>query len=131
MWQSDTLSPPLAGGDGGGGCERKLEMADFIQVFMTAEKKEEAESIAGAVVEKRLAACAQVLGPIRSTYWWEDKLETSDEWLCVMKTRKDLFEKLEEAIREVHAYDVPEIVAVPIVSGNQDYLKWLGEETSQ
>ena len=104
-------------------------MTDFIQVFMTAEKKEEAENIASAMVEKRLAACAQLLGPIRSTYWWEEKIETSDEWLCIMKSRKDLFEKLEKAIREMHPYDVPEIVALPIVAGSRDYLKWLGQET--
>jgi periplasmic divalent cation tolerance protein len=100
-------------------------MPDFIQVFMTAEKREEAENIARAMVEKRLAACAQLLGPIKSTYWWEDKIERSDEWLCIMKTQKDLFEKLEKAIREMHPYDVPEIVALPIVAGSQDYLKWL------
>jgi len=100
-------------------------MTDFIQVFMTAEKKEEAENIARAMVEKRLAACAQLLGPIKSTYWWEDKIERSDEWLCIMKTQKDLFEKLEKAIREMHPYDVPEIVALPIVTGSQDYLEWL------
>jgi len=105
-------------------------MTEFIQVFMTAEKKEEAENIARAMVEKRLVACAQVLGPIRSTYRWEDQIETSDEWLCIMKTQKDLFEKLEEGIRELHSYDVPEIVALPIVSGSRDYLRWLGEETS-
>jgi periplasmic divalent cation tolerance protein len=104
-------------------------MTDFIQVFMTAEKKEEAENIASAMVEKRLAACAQLLGPIRSTYWWEERIETSDEWLCIMKSRKDLFEKLEKAIREMHPYDVPEIVALPIVAGSRDYLKWLGQET--
>ena len=104
-------------------------MTDFIQVFMTAEKKEEAENIASAMVEKRLAACAQLLGPIRSTYWWEEKIETSDEWLCIMKSRKDLFEKLEKGIREMHPYDVPEIVALPIVSGSRDYLEWLGQET--
>ncbi|MEJ2724971.1 MAG: divalent-cation tolerance protein CutA [Deltaproteobacteria bacterium] len=103
-------------------------MNDFIQVFMTAEKKEEAESIAGAVVEKRLAACAQVLGPIRSRYWWKDKVETSEEWLCIMKSRKALFENLEKTIREMHPYDVPEIVALPIVSGSRDYLKWLSKE---
>jgi periplasmic divalent cation tolerance protein len=104
-------------------------MTDFIQVFMTAEKREEAGNIARAMVERRLVACAQVVGPIRSTYWWEDDIETSEEWLCIMKSRKDLFEKLEKAIREMHPYAVPEIVALPITSGNRDYLKWLDKET--
>ena len=106
-----------------------IDMTEFIQVFMTAEKKEKAENIASAMVEKRLAACAQLLGPIRSTYWWEEKIETSEEWLCIMKSRKDLFEKLEKAIREMHPYATPEIVALPITSGNRDYLKWLEQET--
>jgi len=106
-----------------------MQDADFIQVFMTTDKREDAENISRAVVEKRLAACAQLLGPIRSTYWWEDKVEASDEWLCIMKSRSDLFEKLEKAIRDMHPYDVPEIVALPIVAGNRAYLEWLNKET--
>lgn len=100
-------------------------MRDYIQVFTTTGKKEDAQAISRAVVEKRLAACAQVIGPMTSTYWWEGKVEEEEEWLCILKTRKVLYGDLEEAIRKIHPYDVPEIVAVPIVAGSQPYLEWL------
>ncbi len=79
-------------------------------------------------VERRLAACAQVSGPITSTYWWQDEVTTSDEWVCVLKTRADLFGALARALREAHSYDVPEIVATPI-TGDTAYLSWIDEET--
>jgi periplasmic divalent cation tolerance protein len=103
-------------------------MSDYIQVFTTTEKKEEANRIAKEVVEKRMAACAQVIGPIESTYWWKEEIEKAEEWLCLMKSRSDLYQQLEEAIREVHPYEVPEIVSVPITAGNPSYLEWLDTE---
>ena len=103
-------------------------MTEYIQVYTTTENKDDAGMIAKTVVKKRLAACAQVVGPITSTYWWEGVIEEAEEWFCIMKSRKDLYDKLEKAILEVHSYDVPEIVAVPIVSGNQSYLRWLDKE---
>lgn len=103
-------------------------MTEFIQVYTTTEKKDDAGMIAETIVKKRLAACAQVVGPITSTYWWEGEIEESEEWLCIMKSRKDLYDKLEEAILDVHPYDVPEIVAVTIISGSQKYLQWLNKE---
>jgi periplasmic divalent cation tolerance protein len=102
--------------------------SEYIQLFTTSEKKEDAEKIASEVMEKRLAACAQVIGPMTSTYWWKDKIEKSEEWLCIMKSRKDLYGALEKAIRKVHPYDVPEILAVPVIAGNQSYLEWLDKE---
>ncbi|UCF57110.1 MAG: divalent-cation tolerance protein CutA, partial [Deltaproteobacteria bacterium] len=74
-------------------------MADYIQLFTTTEKRDDAEIIAREVVEKRLASCAQVLGPIKSTYWWKEKIEQTEEWLCIMKSRSDLYDELEEAIK--------------------------------
>ena len=103
-------------------------MTEIIQVYTTTENKEDARTIAARVVKRRLAACAQVVGPITSTYWWEGAIEEAEEWFCIMKSRKDLYGKLEEAILDVHSYDVPEIVAVPIVSGSQSYLRWLNKE---
>ncbi len=103
-------------------------MTEYIQIFTTTENKEDAEKIAKEVVEKRLAACAQVLGPIESTYWWEGEVEKAKEWLCIMKSRNDLFEKLEAAIKKIHPYDVPEILAVPVIAGNKSYLEWLDRE---
>jgi periplasmic divalent cation tolerance protein len=104
-------------------------MAEYIQVFTTTESRDDAEMISRDLVEKRLAACAQVLGPITSTYWWKEEIERTEEWLCIVKSRKDLFKELEEAIKSIHPYEVPEIVAAPIVLGSPDYLAWLGQET--
>jgi len=106
-------------------------MAEAIQVVTTAATKADAQAIATAVVTKRLAACAQVMGPITSTYWWQGKIETADEWLCVMKSRQDLYEELEQTIRQAHPYEVPEILAFPVVLGSQDYLEWMDHELAQ
>lgn len=103
-------------------------MSEYIQLFTTTEKKEDAEIISQEVVEKRLAACVQIMGPITSTYWWKEKVEKTEEWLCIMKTKRDLYEDLEQAILSIHPYEVPEIVAVPIVAGSQSYLEWLEQE---
>ena len=106
-------------------------MTHFIQVVTTTETKANAQAIARALVEKRLAACVQIIGPITSTYRWQGKIEMAEEWMCLIKSRRDLYEALEEAIREVHPYDVPEILAVPVVAGGRDYLEWLDGELKQ
>jgi len=103
-------------------------MAEYIQIVTTLEKKEDAEKIAKTLVEKRLAGCVQIVGPITSTYWWENNIETAEEWLCIIKSRKDLYEELEKAIREIHPYEVPEILAFSIATGSKDYLEWLDKE---
>jgi periplasmic divalent cation tolerance protein len=106
-------------------------MKGYIQVFTTVEKREDADFIASAVVETRMAACAQIVGPIHSIYWWKGKMEQAAEWLCVMKTRQELFLALERQIKSVHPYEVPEIVALPIVAGSKSYLDWIEEETAK
>lgn len=100
-------------------------MTEYLQVLTTLDKKDAADRMARKVVEKRMAACAQVIGPINSTYWWHGKVEVSEEWLCVMKTTQGLFKELEEAVKIIHSYEIPEIIAVPIVEGHADYLDWL------
>lgn len=105
-------------------------MAEYIQVHTTIDSQEGAQKIANAIVSKHLAACVQISGPITSTYWWQGKMEQAEEWVCTAKTRCELYNKLEQAIREVHTYDVPEILAVNIVAGNTDYLNWILQETS-
>ena len=76
-----------------------MMMEEYIQVVTAIEKREDAEKIAKALVEKRLAACVQILGPIVSTYWWKDNIETAEEWLCVIKSKKDVYEELEKSIK--------------------------------
>ncbi|MGD2127023.1 MAG: divalent-cation tolerance protein CutA [Desulfobacteraceae bacterium] len=100
-------------------------MTEYIQVFVTIDEKDIAEKIASEVLEKRLAACVQVIGPITSRYWWEEKIETSEEWLCLMKSRKALYQGLEKTVKSIHPYDVAEILAVPVAMGSQEYLAWL------
>lgn len=102
-------------------------MTDYIQVVTTTEQKADAERIARTLVEERLAGCVQVLGPITSTYRWQGTIETSQEWQCVAKSRTCLFQEIDEAIRGVHPYEVPEILAVPVVAGSRAYLAWLAE----
>jgi len=103
-------------------------MEEYIQVFTTTEKKEDAEKISKKILEKRLAGCVQIIGPIKSNYWWKGKIETAEEWLLLIKSRREVFEELERTIKELHPYEIPEIVAVPIVTGNKDYLEWLKNE---
>ena len=101
---------------------------EYIQVLTTTGKKEEADKIANAVVAIRLGACAQILGPIVSTYWWKGSVETAEEWMCLVKTKRNLFDRLEKTIKEIHSYQTPEIIAIPIVAGSNDYLEWLRNE---
>lgn len=103
-------------------------MEEYIQVITTTEKKKDAEKIAQALLEKRLAGCIQILGPIVSTYWWKGHVKTTDEWLCFVKSKKDLYEDLEKHLKEIHPYKTPEMIALPIVEGSKDYLEWLNNE---
>jgi periplasmic divalent cation tolerance protein len=103
----------------------------YVQVVTTTALREEAERIARELVEARLAACVQIVGPILSTYRWQGKIETGEEWQCWAKTRGELFARVEEAIRRIHPYEVPEIIAVPVVAGSAKYLAWVNAETDR
>jgi periplasmic divalent cation tolerance protein len=102
-----------------------------VQAVTTIDAEVAATSLARTAVEARVAACAQVLGPISSTYWWEGKVDTSQEWYVVFKTTVESYPDLEEHIKSQHTYDVPEIVATPIVAGSTAYLEWISGETSR
>lgn len=99
---------------------------EFVQVLTTAGSEEEAGVIANALLERHLAGCVQVIGPVQSRFWWEGRIDTAREWLCLVKTTADRYDGVEAAIREHHSYDVPEILAVPVSRGSHDYLQWLG-----
>ncbi|MDI6745261.1 MAG: divalent-cation tolerance protein CutA [Thermodesulfovibrionales bacterium] len=102
---------------------------ESIVVFITASNENEAANIARALVEGRLAACVNIVGNLRSIYSWQGKVEDESEVLMIVKTRKKLFHSLSQKVREMHSYSVPEIIALPIVEGSEDYLKWLKEAT--
>jgi periplasmic divalent cation tolerance protein len=102
-------------------------MGDYVQVMTTVGSEEEAGRIAALLVEQKLAACAQVVGPITSRYRWQGEVEEEREWQCLAKTTRAAYEEVEAAIRGVHSYDEPEIVATPIVAGSAGYLAWIDE----
>ena len=101
-------------------------MTDKIIVFVTCESKEQAESIAQTVVGEKLAACVNIVPGIRSCYVWKERLTWSDEVLLLIKTTKGRFAQLQDRIKELHSYEVPEIVSVVIEEGSQKYLDWIG-----
>lgn len=101
----------------------------YVQVTTTTDSRAEAAELARSAVSERLAACAQLVGPIASTYWWEGEIESAEEWMVLYKTTADAFEELAEHITDQHSYDSPEIVATPIVAGSADYLNWITEQT--
>ncbi len=83
--------------------------------------------MASAVLDRRLAACVQVVGPVESRFWWEGRLDTATEWLCLVKTTDDRLDQVVSAIRQAHSYDTPEIIALPVVGGSDAYLRWVSE----
>lgn len=106
-------------------------MTDFIEIRTTTDDREGAQKIAQALVSQRLAACVQVIGPITSTYWWQGEMSETDEWICAAKTQKALYSAVEQAIRENHTYEEPEIIATEIVTGSAGYLNWIAQETQK
>lgn len=98
-------------------------------VFVTAGKEKEAKGIAKTIVKERLAACVNIIQPIRSYYTWKGKLVEDKEILLIIKTRSTLFEKLKNRIISLHSYEVPEIVFIPIQKGLKSYLDWINKET--
>ena len=103
-------------------------MREFIIVFVTVGSVAEGERLAQALVEERLAACVNRIPNIQSVYRWEGKVEQSGEELLVIKTGRQLFTALEKRVRELHSYEVPEIIALPLIEGTEAYLRWLEEQ---
>lgn len=102
-----------------------------IQVVTTTEKRQDAERIAVMLIEKRLAACVQIVGPVLSIYRWKEKIERAEEWQCHIKTRAALYDDVEAAIKAGHPYETPEIMAWPLLQGSHEYLTWLNEQTAK
>lgn len=102
-------------------------MSEYYLVSTTTEREEDAERIAALLVKQRLAACVQIIGPIKSHYHWQGTVESSVEWRCEAKTRRTLLGKIRAIMEESHPYDLPELIATPILEGSQEYLNWLKE----
>jgi len=104
-------------------------MTGYIIAFVTAASEEEAARIGQAIVGEKLAACVNIIRSIRSIYRWKGRIEDGQEVLLIIKTKEILFENLKKRVKELHSYSVPEIIALPLVGGDEQYLNWLGEET--
>lgn len=100
-----------------------------IVVYVTVPNKDAGKDLANSIVNARLAACVNQVPGVESTYWWEGKVETDSEVLLIIKTRESLLQALTQHVIENHKYEVPEVVALPIIGGNPPYLKWLEDNT--
>jgi periplasmic divalent cation tolerance protein len=103
-------------------------MTEFVQITTTTGKRQDAEQIAAELISRRLAGCVQVSGPIVSSFRWQGKTETLEEWVCTIKTGRAQLAAIETLMKEMHPYEVPELIATPIVGGSEKYLAWLADE---
>lgn len=104
-------------------------MVDYILVLTTVPDKTTGQEISRVLIEERLAACVTISGASESTYWWKDEITQDEEFILFIKTKSSLYTALEEKIKELHPYDVPEIIALPLLKGHEKYLDWLEKET--
>ena len=102
-----------------------MSMSHYLVVIMTTSTKREATKIIQCLLEERLIACANIIGPVSSLFWWKDKIDEATEFLVLMKSSRKLFDKLSKRVKEIHSYEVPEVLALPILKGLPSYLSWL------
>ena len=98
----------------------------YILILVTTSSKQEAEKISQTLLKTKLIACANIIGPVSSHFQWNGKVEQTEEFLVLMKSRQDLFDAIYERVKALHSYEVPEVVALPIMAGSKAYLDWLG-----
>jgi periplasmic divalent cation tolerance protein len=103
-------------------------MTDVVMIFCTCGTREQALTIGDSLIEARLAACVNVLPPVHSIYRWQGKVETADEVLLIIKTTRERFPAVRDRIAQLHSYDTPEIIAVPVLDGSDKYLAWLRDQ---
>lgn len=106
----------------------KLKDSEYVVLFITTAADEEAQLISRVLLEQRKAACINIVPRVSSLFWWQGSIDSAQESLLVVKTRATLVAEIVQLVKEIHSNDVPEIIALPIVAGNQDYLEWLDRE---
>lgn len=121
--------PPPSRGEGKRSYPSMNTKSNSIVVLVTCGSEEEALKIANILVEKHIAACVNLVSPIRSIYRWEGKIWDEKEWLLIVKTQSDRFAELEKKVKSLHSYSVPEIISLPITEGSSAYLNWIKENT--
>ena len=109
---------------------RRQNQGELVLILVTASSQQEGLNIARSLVNSRLAACVNIMSDLRSIYRWEGKIWDEGEFLLLIKTRRALFDKIEAKVKKYHSYEVPEIIAVPIIQGSETYLNWLRESTN-
>lgn len=107
----------------------KKAVPSYVVVFITVEEGEEAGKIAKALLKRRQAACVNIISGVESHFWWKDRLDTAKEILLIAKTKEALLPELIKTVKRIHSYNIPEIIAVPIIGGSRDYLEWIDAET--
>jgi len=108
-----------------------MENRENVVIFITTGTDEEAQEVAKALLNNRLAACVNIVPKINSIFWWNDTLDSAQENLLIVKSRASLLNEIVKLVKEVHSYETPEIVALPIIGGNPDYLDWISKEVKQ
>ncbi|UCH69643.1 MAG: divalent-cation tolerance protein CutA [Candidatus Bathyarchaeota archaeon] len=101
-------------------------MSSYVVVLMTASDEKEASKIVRSLLDDRLIACANIIGPVSSLFWWEGKIDKASEVLVTMKSRKRFFKRLCDRVKKMHSYELPEILELPITEGLPSYLEWMG-----
>ena len=107
----------------------KTQEYEHIVVFITAADEEEARLISRVLLKQRKAACINIVSGINSLFWWQEKIDSAKESLLVIKTKTALLDEIIQLVKEIHSNDVPEIISLPIIGGNKDYLEWIEKET--
>jgi len=105
-----------------------MEETSYIVVLITVKDSEEAQKIANSLLKRRQAACVNIIPEVNSHFWWKDKLDSARESLLIVKTKESLLPELIKSVKKIHSYSIPEIIALPIVGGSQDYLDWIDSE---
>ena len=100
---------------------------NFVIIIVTCCSKKEAQKIAACILKKKLAACANIISGVCSKFWWNGRIDSAKETILMIKTLRSRFKKIEVAVKSLHSYEVPEIIAIPILSGSRDYLNWIDE----
>lgn len=103
----------------------------FITIFVTCGSKKEAKRITSSLLKKRLVACANIVSVVESQFWWKNKVDSATEVLVTLKTKLKNFRTIEKDIKRIHSYEVPEIIAIPILAGNREYLEWIDSIVSE
>jgi periplasmic divalent cation tolerance protein len=108
-----------------------MKQTGKVVIFVTTSTETEAHKIAELLLTRRKAACVNIVPRMSSSFWWHGKIDSARESLLIIKTRASLLSEIIELVKSVHSYEVPEIIALPIIGGNEDYLKWVGDEVKE